>query len=221
MPSEIILLDVATDKIRKTLKCPWRDVRSVAFSPDGKTLAAVSDLEKTIRIWAIESGEQSDNRGKPPEGWEGFSSEKHGFTVWFPGTPTENKEEVATPDGPVDSYWYSCRSKKGIFSVMVSGAFRNNLTDEERFDGAREGLLNGTNGKLISLTKIKLGEFPGREIFVKTGKGNHGRVRLFIVGKQMFQVLMVSGSEDYVNSEEANVFFSSFKLSKTKGAAKP
>ncbi|TVQ02020.1 MAG: WD40 repeat domain-containing protein [Planctomycetaceae bacterium] len=58
---DVRLWDVATGKIRTTLKrstddlltgTAGQDVHSVTFSPDGKTLAAVS-REMTIKVWDI------------------------------------------------------------------------------------------------------------------------------------------------------------------------
>lgn len=52
----IKLWDMGTGKMLRILKGHSSDVRSVAFSPDGKTLASGSH-DKTIKLWRVSTGE--------------------------------------------------------------------------------------------------------------------------------------------------------------------
>ena len=69
---DVILWDLATNKKRATLKGHTEEdketsqagfpVMSVAFSPDGKTLAATSD-DMTIKVWDAATGKRSTVSG--------------------------------------------------------------------------------------------------------------------------------------------------------------
>jgi len=49
------LWDVQTGKLRETLEGHTAEIYSIAFCPDGKTLASVSQ-DETLRLWPINKG---------------------------------------------------------------------------------------------------------------------------------------------------------------------
>jgi WD40 repeat protein len=51
------LWDVATGKEKATLKEHTKSVTSVAFSPDGMTLASGS-VDQTIKLWDVQPGKE-------------------------------------------------------------------------------------------------------------------------------------------------------------------
>ena len=55
----IKLWEVATGKEQATLKGHTGTVCSLAFSPDGKTLASGSQ-DETIKLWDVAAGKQAD-----------------------------------------------------------------------------------------------------------------------------------------------------------------
>jgi WD40 repeat protein len=56
--SDILLYDLATGERRRALGMPIRDVRGLAFSPDGRTLAASSAHDHEIVLWDLAAGRE-------------------------------------------------------------------------------------------------------------------------------------------------------------------
>ncbi len=54
--NNIILYDLITQEVQTILTGHKKQVKSLSFSPDGKTLAS-GGLDKTIRIWTVDTGE--------------------------------------------------------------------------------------------------------------------------------------------------------------------
>jgi hypothetical protein len=81
-------------------------------------------------------------------------------------------------------------------------------------DGARDGSLKKTGGKLIQEKKITIGKakYPGRELLIRIQDGKlYVRQRLYMVKLRQYQAVMV-GPENLVRGKAAEKFFQSFQL---------
>jgi hypothetical protein len=81
-------------------------------------------------------------------------------------------------------------------------------------DGARDGSLKNTRGKLIQEKKITIGKakYPGRELLISIQDGKlYVRQRLYLVKLRQYQAVL-AGPENLVKGKTAEKFFQSFEL---------
>jgi hypothetical protein len=112
---------------------------------------------------------------------------------------------------------FSVEDKNGAFVVTfadlpIPGDEGAELL-EKRLDGSRDGMVGNIKAKLTGDKKIKLaGKYPGREVTADLpGKKGVIRARIYVVGKRLYQV-MVIGTSDTANSGDATKFLESFQL---------
>jgi RNA polymerase sigma factor (sigma-70 family) len=102
----LVLWDVASGTIQRSLETPDPNVSAIAFSPDGKTLASAS--AQAIRFWDLESGTevrhypaQQDHWGRltfsPDGGLLALGSHEH-ISLWDTKTGKELQRWSAHPD---------------------------------------------------------------------------------------------------------------------------
>jgi hypothetical protein len=143
-----------------------------------------------------------------------FTSAQYKFKTKFPGAPKEQSKPMAGTTLKM----FATESRNGAFMVGVADmpipANEPAAMIEERLDGAQTGAIANVGGALKSSTKVTLaGKHPGRDFTATITKPVSGliRARVFLVGTRMYQVMVV-GSDSYVNSADANLFFDSFAL---------
>lgn len=159
---------------------------------------------------------------KPVE-WQEFVSSAGGFSVSVPGKPKEQvqKQFVGLACGTVDMHNFIV--EQGDLAYVISytdtlGGAELVRTFKEKekdmLDGAREGALEKSQGRLISETSITLGKYPGRQIKIAAERGGvkfTAHWRFFLVGTQIYQLGVLS--PDTINATQEMVrFFDSFKL---------
>ncbi|HBI41263.1 MAG TPA: hypothetical protein DDY78_00195 [Planctomycetales bacterium] len=93
-PEEIILWDVATKKVRATLR-GQTSTRCLAYSPDGKTLASGSH-DKNIRLWDVATGKVVSTLEVPTERVQSVAFSPDGRTLASAGVKTLQLWDAAT-----------------------------------------------------------------------------------------------------------------------------
>jgi hypothetical protein len=148
-----------------------------------------------------------------------FTSKEGRFTVTFPEKPVNKTTRSETRFGPIETHSFLVEQKGRAFIASYSDCPKGSVTDENRhrlFDGARNGAVTSSKGKLISEKEITLGKekHPGREILIeRPEKAGINRFRVYLVGDRLYQAA-VAGSEEFTKGKEAEAFLDSFKVGK-------
>ena len=152
----------------------------------------------------------------PPD-WKIVVSKAGGFVVAMPKNPTESKKKVATATGHLEVFLLVALGENDATMVVsycdyAEEELKGNL--EKRLDHARDGAVNGARGKLQSEKRAQLidGEvlYPGRDIVIEKGGAVVARMRIFLVGRRLYQVMALGNT----SPRQAGAFMDSFRLNK-------
>jgi hypothetical protein len=137
--------------------------------------------------------------------WKEFTWAEGKCAILLPGTPKERKNALELIEGE-GIYLLSYHDIKGL----KEGG--EDLV-KKIFDGTRDELLKSFGGKLLSEKKLTLGKHPGRELQVEVKALGVYRVRVYLVGERMYQII-VMGPKALTDSKETEKLLESFKLTK-------
>lgn len=162
-----------------------------------------------------------DSRAANGQEWKKITPDGTGISVEMPGDPKPTTQTVDTPAGKVEIVLYVLEVPKGAFLVNATTIPPNAppATVDERLDGARNGAVNNSGGKLVSESKISINGHPGRQLLIENSMGLFIHARVFIVDKKLVQTVAVSDQKDA--TDDIKRFMDSLKLLKAGGEAKP
>jgi hypothetical protein len=148
--------------------------------------------------------------------WKAFSPEDGAFAVQMPGTPTEFKKTIQTPNGPVEVLVFELAvpASEGKIAVGYSEFPEASVkpgTEDKRLDNARDGAVASSKGKLKREKSLLLDTHPGRELTIEIEGKGMVVMRLYAVNNRLYQVVAV-GPADLVTSQDAQKFLTSFHL---------
>ena len=142
-----------------------------------------------------------------------YSNADGKFKAQFPGTPKEQSQAQAG----IPTKMFGVEEKDGAYMISYTdmpfpGDMPQALIDQS-LDGSVEGMIKGGGGTKTGSSSIKLADkHPGRSIDADVpGKGGIMRARIYLVGKRLYQVLVV-GKAGFVKSDTATKFLDSFEL---------
>jgi len=144
-----------------------------------------------------------------------FSSKAGRFSVLMPATPSEQKQEIATDAGPVQSVMFIAAGANNSAFIAAYADYPNAARDAETsakvVSGARDGILRNTKGKLINDKEISLDKSAGRAFLIEQDGGQFFNVRVYLVGKRLYQLIVV-GPKAEATGADADKYLASFKL---------
>lgn len=150
--------------------------------------------------------------------FELYRSEEGRFSVLFPGEPKKNIKLLNTIAGKIDLVMYTAGSKKSGFVVGYADYPEEAVKDPEpqkMLDGARDGALSNVRGELVDETVLDFQGYPARELEIDVPRRGTVRARLIIVGNRLYQMMVISPS-DNILYEKGTEFFDSFEITETE-----
>lgn len=147
-----------------------------------------------------------------------FKSETGGFSVMTPAPLQEAVQPVETQSSKIDLHLFSAQQDDIAYFVAYCDyapdlARPDNA--EKMLDGARDGAVGNTHGKLISETAITLAGHPGREVVIEARGEDRPPVtikgRLFMVQNRLYQITVVA-PRSRAGDKAMDDFLQSFKL---------
>ena len=142
-----------------------------------------------------------------------FNSPDGKFKAIFPGEP----KITSTAAAGVTIKMYAVESWSKSYMLAWSDVpipeWESEGKTKSRLFDARDGAIAAVKGKSSGTTKVIQLEdrFPGVE-FGGTAEGKYLRARAYIVGRRMYQLLVIARSQEDLTSTEAEDFFAAFQV---------
>ena len=99
-----------------------------------------------------------------PDEWIAYTSPEGRYSVSLPAKPTLSTQEATSANGEKFPQYLASVVKPDDVAFMIIGYFDTMPGTIFSADAARDGMVKGINGTLISETTISLGGYPGREL---------------------------------------------------------
>ena len=151
----------------------------------------------------------------PTANWQIFTGPEGDFTVFLPGTPIQENQQVETDVGEVTVSLFQLPF--GNFGYVV--AYSDYPMDVIQsygtqiiLDGARNAAVTNTGGTLLDEQEIEIEGYPGRQIKVQSPDGEGiAQARMYLVGTRLYQIYVASPSTE-ANSQDISKYLESFTL---------
>jgi hypothetical protein len=154
-----------------------------------------------------------------PPNWKTVTSKEGRFTVAMPGTPAQTKKIVKTATGKLQVMMLVAEGRlDSTFVVSYTDYADADLkkgTIDRRLDQARDGAVDSSGGTLRSEKSIDLAGNRGREIVIESDGAVIVRMRIFLVQRRLYQVMVLGAGPIFAPKEkDAGIFLDSFRLIK-------
>jgi hypothetical protein len=147
-----------------------------------------------------------------------FQSEAGGFSVMSPAPLEEAVRPVETQGGKLDLHLFYARQDDIDYFVSyfdyAPGLARPDNA-ETMLDGARDGAVSNSHGRLVAESNITLAGHPGREVVIAAAGEDRPpetiRIHLFMVKNRLYSVT-VGAPRSRAGDKAIDDFLQSFKL---------
>jgi hypothetical protein len=156
--------------------------------------------------------------------WKEYSSTEGGFSILFPGAPSESSQLVDAAPGvqfKLRIYTLKTLAEYGVMYADYPIPVGDPAVAKSVLDNGAKGAVASVNSELLELKEIALDGHPGRYLKERMPRGELMRVKMFLVGQRMYQVAITTPREEGATPEMvkqyetmADKFLNSFKLLK-------
>ena len=161
-----------------------------------------------------------------PQAWKEYSSVEGGFSILFPGNPSQETQVVEAAPGVQFNLRIHKLKALAEYSVMYADypiPVSDPAVAKNVLDNGAKGAVASVNSELLELKEITLYGHPGRYLKERMRSGEIMRVKMLLVGQRMYQVAITTPREEGTSAEMvkayetmADKFLSSFKLIEKK-----
>lgn len=150
--------------------------------------------------------------------WIDFKPKGGKCTVQLPAKPKDMTKEIDAGGTALKiNIWGYEQGSAGAYLISYTDFPEGTVDPDDTgafFDRVQGGIISSGKGKLSSSKNSKfLKKYPSRDIaYTVPSINGTGRVKMILVGDRLYQ-LMALGNDDFMDSEEVDFFFASFKLS--------
>lgn len=146
--------------------------------------------------------------------WSEFKSAEGRFELLMPATPVSQTVTLETQRGTIAHHIYVA-SRGGVTCIVDYADLPKWFADPGNanafFDEARNQVLKESQGKLASEKAISLDGHSGREVTLYIPRG-HAVARFYLAGDRFYQLGIIAIDPKEKVAQEADKFFSSFKI---------
>jgi hypothetical protein len=156
-----------------------------------------------------------------PANWKALVSQDGRFTVALPSSHTQSKKKITTATGQLDATIVVAEGRNDSCFVVSYCDFplKELKADsvEKRLEQACKGAVEKSGGKLRGAEKpIQLdGKHPGREIVIEKKGEVIAKMRIYLVERRLYQVMVLGNGPIFAPKEkDVGIFLDSFRLNK-------
>lgn len=152
--------------------------------------------------------------------WQRFSSPQGDFAVLFPGEPRQEKRTAQSRGLSLEVYIVGFEDSASYYGVVCTEypddqALPTKAAAEKTIKAVLEGTVKGMQAEILSRKAVSLEGHPGREVTFRIPEGKRmpqgtGRIRVYLVGRWVYQVLTLTNKE--LSPEDHDKFLDSFEL---------